>query len=66
MKRKIKIDINCFETMGETSENKLVGGFSTSFTFQGTSLNEEGSNNCQGGNCASGCGNGQNVNCKGS
>jgi len=45
-----------FEKISESQEQNLVGGFSKSFSNQnGISFSEE-TNNCHGGNCASGCG----------
>lgn len=61
-KIKITFDISNFEPISEDSGNKLVGGFSASMSSNGESL-ESLSNNCNGGNCIKGCGDGQNVNC---
>ncbi|WP_452225614.1 hypothetical protein [Lacinutrix chionoecetis] len=55
-------DISNFESISENSENKLIGGFSVSFTGGVNSL-ETISNNCEGGNCATRCGSGQNIGC---
>ena len=56
-------DISNFEPIAEDSESKLVGGFSTSLSRQNAQQQEETvTNNCQGGNCASGCGGGQILN----
>jgi len=66
MKVKNFFYVGDFESLNETSEQHLIGGFSSSFTVEGNSaanLNEVGSNNCDGGNCVSGCGSGQNVIC---
>ena len=64
MKNKINFEFNIsnFESISESSGNKLVGGFSTSFTGGVDSL-ETISNNCEGGNCATRCGSGQNIGC---
>lgn len=50
-----------FETLTESNENTLIGGFSASISIVETGVGEFNSNNCNGGNCVSGCGNGQNV-----
>lgn len=60
----IKTLVSAFESINETAEQKLVGGFSFSYGF--TSVEEPGSgttNNCQGGNCTQSCGGGQNIQC---
>ncbi|MDP1814039.1 MAG: hypothetical protein Q8K92_06280 [Leadbetterella sp.] len=55
-------NLSNFESISETSENQLVGGFSSSLSFNLTmSYGDDNSNNCEGGNCAAGCGTGQNV-----
>ena len=58
MKVKFKIDINAFESISTVSEQKLVGGFSGSFSANSDAqtLEQDQSNNCLGGNCADGCG----------
>ncbi|WP_452225611.1 hypothetical protein [Lacinutrix chionoecetis] len=61
-KIKLSFNISNFEPISEDSENKLIGGFSTSLSGSGDSL-ETLSNNCSGGNCVEGCGSGQNINC---
>ena len=62
-KVKMMFDITKFEAVSEDSENKLVGGFSASVANR---LNQDQqtaeANNCQGGNCESGCGGGQTLN----
>jgi hypothetical protein len=63
-KSKSKIVITRFEPVREGEENKLIGGFSGSLS--GKDIQDSiglGSNNCEGGNCSSGCGIGQNVGC---
>lgn len=62
MKNKISLTFNIsnFEPVSENSINKLIGGFSTSLSARGDSL-EILSNNCHGGNCVKGCG--TNTNC---
>lgn len=46
-----------FNALEAAAGDKLVGGFSASFLSLGESKNEsETSNNCLGGNCATGCG----------
>ncbi|WP_452225608.1 hypothetical protein [Lacinutrix chionoecetis] len=57
MKNKIKLSfgISNFEPISETSESKLIGGFSKS---QSSSMGfdyEINGNNCMGSNCASNC-----------
>ncbi|MEE4000519.1 hypothetical protein V1T75_09215 [Tenacibaculum sp. FZY0031] len=63
---KFTFDVSNFEPISEDSENKLIGGFSASLasndSFKEIDTNQ-GCNNCQGGNCASGCGGGQNISC---
>lgn len=55
-------NISDFESVSENSENKLIGGFSSS--LKGGIHNLEAlSNNCDGGNCATRCGSGQNISC---
>lgn len=57
MKNNIKVTVNIsgFEPISETSENKLIGGFSASLSTNDESL-QSLSNNCHGGNCVKGCG----------
>ena len=62
-KAKMPFDISSFEHVTEDSENKLVGGFSASISSEIIQSLEMMTNNCQGGNCASGCGDGQVSNC---
>ena len=64
MKTKVDFSFNLknFETISENSESKLVGGFSATF-FSSEKEFDQGANNCSGGNCVAGCGNGQNVDC---
>jgi len=65
MKVKFKIDINAFESISTVSEQKLVGGFSGSFSANSDAqtLDQDQSNNCLGGNCVLGCGTYQNFGC---
>ena len=62
---KANFNVGAFETISETSEQKLIGGFSTSFKFKlvGALTSEGTTNNCQGGNCTDLCGSGQNIKC---
>ncbi len=56
MKNKITLIFENYEKISESQEHNLVGGFSKSFSNQNEiSFNEE-TNNCNGGNCVSGCG----------
>ncbi|MDP1814042.1 MAG: hypothetical protein Q8K92_06295 [Leadbetterella sp.] len=58
----IAFNLNDFESISETSENQLVGGFSASLSFNlAMSYGDDNSNNCSAGNCVKGCGTGQNV-----
>ena len=62
-KVKLMFDISNFEPVSEDSENKLVGGFSTSLSRQDQDpVQQETANNCLGGNCTDGCGGGQTLN----
>ena len=61
-KVKLTFDISNFEAISENSEKKLVGGFSSSLTGGSDSL-ETLSNNCHGGNCATGCGTNETHGC---
>jgi hypothetical protein len=49
-----------FEPLSEEAEN-LLGGFSASLSATSFQNGSE-ANNCHGGNCATGCGSGQQVN----
>ena len=61
---KISIDLSQFESISESSEQILVGGFSATFSVGAAAFTgDTGDNNCSGGNCKIGCGNGQNINC---
>jgi hypothetical protein len=58
---KINFKYTDFEPISETSESQLTGGFSSAISvLPGTPFAVE-DNNCNGGNCTSGCGTGQNV-----
>ena len=62
-KVKMMFDISNFEPVSEDSESKLVGGFSISLSQQTQDpVQQETTNNCQGGNCVKGCGDGQTLN----
>ncbi|WP_340203326.1 hypothetical protein [Ascidiimonas sp. W6] len=61
-KVKMIFDISNFEPVAEDSENKLVGGFSASVSGTFQDPVQETTNNCQGGNCVKGCGDGQILN----
>jgi hypothetical protein len=63
MKVKISVDLTKFESVSETAEQKLLGGFSASFSSDLENVGDEGSNNCAGGNCVEGCGKGSNSGC---
>jgi hypothetical protein len=61
---KLSVDLTRFESVSATSEQKLIGGFSASFSTDLTdNVGDEGSNNCLGGNCKMGCGIDQNLRC---
>jgi hypothetical protein len=62
MDLKISMSLNRFESLSETAENKMIGGFSASFSTEPVD-DGGGSNNCDGGNCKTGCGTGQNISC---
>lgn len=63
-KSKLKVIITCFEPLKNDEENKLIGGFSGSLSNRDAQDSIGlGSNNCEAGNCSSGCGIGQNVGC---
>lgn len=53
-----------FDVISEQQNGKLIGGFSGAFSVESlyTTINTV-SNNCNGQNCASGCGTGQNIHC---
>ena len=59
------MDFNDFESIINLDENKIVGGFSSSYSnnLDGTVVGGDASNNCLGGNCNHFCGYGQNVQC---
>jgi len=54
-----------FEKISESHGEKLVGGFSQVVAQAMVEFDKDpgGSNNCDGGNCKAGCGNGQNIQC---
>jgi len=60
MKKKIKQNLTEFEVLNESSQGNLVGGFSVVMTASASAMLTE-TNNCQGGNCKTGCGAEQNV-----
>jgi hypothetical protein len=57
----ITLTLADFEGISESQGNRLVGGFSKTFSVQEIAANELASNNCKGGNCAILCG--SNVGC---
>lgn len=64
-KATISFQISNYEAISESSESKLVGGFSKSQSSS-TSYDFNTTNNCYGGNCTPDCGDGpigQNLNC---
>ncbi len=61
-KVKMMFDIEKFEPVSEDSENKLVGGFSASVSNIVDQTQFANVNNCNGGNCEAGCGDGQVLN----
>ncbi|GAA4208146.1 hypothetical protein GCM10022289_31650 [Pedobacter jeongneungensis] len=67
MKSKLaNFNISRFEVISEQIDGLLLGGFSASYSNQSESaLDSEGGerNNCMGGNCQTGCGEGQNKDC---
>ncbi|WP_452225612.1 hypothetical protein [Lacinutrix chionoecetis] len=65
MKNQINLTfkISNFEPISENSENMLVGGFSLSLSGAGEVSLDTISNNCFGGNCTWGCGDGKNIGC---
>lgn len=52
-----------FEQISSRQSDKLVGGFSKSFSGRAALADTVVGNNCQGGNCAHGCGGDNNVIC---
>lgn len=60
---KVKLKLINFELIKKDESNKLLGGFSLSLSSNSDILISGETNNCEGGNCASGCGVGQNVSC---
>lgn len=60
---KVLMDLTQFESISETSGQQLIGGFSATFSTTELVDDSGGSNNCQGGNCKTGCGTGQNIQC---
>lgn len=62
MKIRINIDLTSYESVSHSAEDKLIGGFSTSFASE-QDKDDGRSNNCQGGNCKPTCGQGQNIQC---
>jgi len=64
MEIKVQINFLQLEQLKEIDNNKLVGGFSSSFSsFSSFDNKDESANNCLGGNCRIGCGSGQNIQC---
>ncbi|WP_346983911.1 hypothetical protein [Chryseobacterium sp. POE27] len=62
-KSKIKLVLTGFEKISESQEKKILGGFSNVISDPTTGIDDGTTNNCQGGNCRAGCGQGQNLNC---
>jgi hypothetical protein len=58
---KIYYQIGHFDPIVETSQQQLTGGFSTSVTVSAGVTFAVDDNNCNGANCTSGCGSGQNL-----
>ncbi len=56
MENKKIIIFENYEKISEPQGNHLVGGFSKSYFNQNEISFSEEANNCQGGNCVSGCG----------
>jgi hypothetical protein len=52
-----------FEQISSFQSDKLVGGFSNSFSVRTALADTVIGNNCQGANCAHGCGGDNNVYC---
>ena len=63
MKNKITLTFEDYEKTSEPQEDYLVGGFSKSFSNQKEIAFAEHTNNCDGGNCVSGCGGNGNYSC---
>ncbi len=60
-----KFDFTMFDTISESGKEKLIGGFSASFSIvdDNSQLNSADANNCLGGNCTYACGVDQNIKC---
>jgi hypothetical protein len=56
MKLKFIINLDNLEPVSTNAEQKLVGGFSSSFDADFTIDSGGEANNCLGGNCTPGCG----------
>jgi len=55
--KKVTITLENFEGISESQGNQLVGGFSVSFSAsKGSEFDMAVANNCNGGNCVTGCG----------
>lgn len=55
--KKVTITFEDFEGLSKTQGDKLVGGFSASFSSPRYQSSFSGAdNNCKGGNCVEGCG----------
>ncbi|WP_431611417.1 hypothetical protein [Chryseobacterium sp. 'Rf worker isolate 10'] len=65
IKSKTTVVLTGFEKISESQGKQLLGGFSHTISNPETGLDDGTgtSNNCAGGNCKDGCGQGQNVNC---
>lgn len=63
IKSKTTVILTGFEEISESHVKQLLGGFSHTITNPNTGIDTGTTNNCEGGNCVTGCGNGQNINC---
>ncbi|WP_312741715.1 hypothetical protein [Sphingobacterium multivorum] len=62
--KKITFSIDQFESITETAGHKFIGGFSMAYGNDPDDTDDGGvTNNCDGGNCKSSCGTGQNIQC---
>lgn len=59
--KKMKFSVVNYEVIVEHPDGMLLGGFSGSYSTGKDEDPPGGANNCEGGNCVKGCGNGQNV-----
>ncbi len=65
MKTISKFDFTSFEPVSGTGAERIIGGFSGSFSIIANTNLSAGSdtNNCLGGNCTTACGWNQNIHC---